>query len=261
MRTESSSHLTLTMCSNIYCLSHALKVTRYNTFQISHHTPPFSSHQVICDPLASTSPFLVHRHHWHAVSSCRLLLSLSPSQTERNSLWVFFPLFFFLFFKQCSEAVVMVMGYKDSSSSQCAWVGRALRLGLWMCVKECGCVSCIIPRIMPWRGWRDDLLVISWIWCVFYCLLNRVLIKRLGNDLFALVKVLINPLYSSSSFCCLSVTHTEGCTHWFSQSSWHADTKYSQYSENNKKGDNLPSVRFKHQSSLTKHNMHHIWGH
>lgn len=139
----------------------------------------------------------------------------------------FFLFFSFLFFKQCSEAVVMVMGYKDSSSSQCAWVGRALRLGLWMCVKECGCVSCIIPRIMPWRGWRDDLLVISWIWCVFYCLLNRVLIKRLGNDLFALVKVLINPLYSSSSFCCLSVTHTEGCTHWFSQSSWHADTKYS----------------------------------
>lgn len=104
--------------------------------KISHHTPPFSSHQVICNPLASTSPCLVDIHHWHAVSSCRLLLSLSPSQTERNSLWLF-PFFFFL---QRSER--QLLWWWDTKTALAANVHEWEEHWGWVC--ECVRTSVVV---------------------------------------------------------------------------------------------------------------------
>lgn len=110
----------------------------HNTFRISHHTPPFSSHQVICNSLASASLLLFTqtRTHWHAVRSCRPLLSPSPSQTE----WEEFTLAF-SFFSQ----VPWGSCYGDRIQRQLGqpmytWVGRALRLCSWKWVCVCVCV-------------------------------------------------------------------------------------------------------------------------
>lgn len=137
------------MCSIIYCLSHALKVTRYNTFQ------NFTSHTSFLFSPSHLQPACLYKPvscRQTPLTCCEQLptatLTISKSNWEKFTLA--FP--FFFLFTTFREAVVMVMGYKDSSSSQCTRVGRALRLGLWMCTNECGCVSCIKPRIMPWRG-------------------------------------------------------------------------------------------------------------
>lgn len=119
----------------------------------------------------------------------------------------------FFFFLQRSER--QLLWWWDTKTALAANVHEWEEHWGWVCecvTNECGCVSCIKPRIMPWRG-SGMICQISWIWCVFYCLLNRRQTKSLDNDLFALVKVLMNSLYSSP-FCCLSVrvTHKEGCT-------------------------------------------------
>lgn len=150
-RVEGTSRLTLTICGIIYLKN--ILFWYLTIFRISHHTTPFSSHQVICSWLASTSLLLLHTdtpipYKDTLRGAARALCSPSPSQAE----WEKFTLAFFFFFHMFSEAVVMVIGYKDSSGSQCTWEGRAQRLCL--SVNECVFVSCIIPRIIPWRGSR-----------------------------------------------------------------------------------------------------------
>lgn len=132
--------LTLTMCGIICCISLVLK---------SHalqHLPNFTSHSPSLFTPSHLQPACLykpaswsHTPHWHAARSCRPLLSPSPSQTE----WEKFTLAF-SFFCSCSEAVVMVMGYKDSSGSQCTheWEEH------WVCV----CMHACLPCIMPWKG-------------------------------------------------------------------------------------------------------------
>lgn len=148
------------MCGIIYCMSLVLKShTHYKTFRNSHHTPPFSS-RVICTLLASTS--LPHTDMLRRAAD-RHSHHLQVKLSERNSLWLF-PFFSWVF----CEAVVMVMGHKDSSGSRCTheWEEH------WVCECECGCVF-VCPAWCLRMRFRDDLPLISWLWCVFYCLLNR----------------------------------------------------------------------------------------
>lgn len=73
------------------------------------------------------------------------------------------------------------------------------------------CVSWIISWIMPWRGSWDDLPIIRWAWCVFYCLLNRRLIK--GFYFIFLSKGLNELLiFSTPGYLSLSATYTANFT-------------------------------------------------
>lgn len=168
----------------------------FDTHHVRHHrlyVPRSQKSHSLQDlsKFTSHTPFLFTSHlhpaclyepasHRHAAQSCRPPLSPSPSQTE----WEKFTLAFSFFSWVFCEAVVMVMGHKDSSGSQCTheWEEH------WVCECECGCVF-VCPAWCLKMRLRDDLPLISWMWCAFYCLLNR------GFVYSALLRVLIKSWY------------------------------------------------------------------
>lgn len=139
------------------------KVTLYNTFSnLTSHTP-FSLHTKwrCCLLFTHTTP-----------TCCEKLptatLTISKSNWVREIHLGFFLFFLWMF----CEAVVMVMGYKDSSGSQCTheWEDH------WVCVCECVCLClCVMhnSKDNALKRLGDDLSPISWMWCVFYCLLSK----------------------------------------------------------------------------------------
>lgn len=113
-------------------------------------TPLFSLWYLglICSTPASSDP--PHSAHWHTAGSCQPLL---PTVSESN--WVKEIHFGFFFFSGLlSEAVVMVMGYKDESASQCTHGWEINRV--YVCDGECACVHvCVLPTAcheVTW-GW------------------------------------------------------------------------------------------------------------
>lgn len=174
------------------------KVTLYNTFPITHHTRPFlftlSHLQPSCLYKAASCSH-IHTPRRHAVRGCRPLFSPPPSQSEWEKFTLAFSFFLDVLCGSC---------YGDGIQRQ-LWqpvytrVGRSLSLCLQMCVPVCN---------------APDLSPISWIWCVFYCLLKKRLIKRLC--VIGLVDSLNKLLIFSFITIFLSVTHTSSHTAWFS---------------------------------------------
>lgn len=138
------------MCSIIYCLSHALKVTRYNTFQ------NFTSHTSFLFSPSHLQPACLYKPvscRQTPLTCCEQLptatLTISKSNWEKFTLA--FP--FFFFFLQRSER--QLLWWWDTKTALAANVHEWEEHWGWVCecvTNECGCVSCIKPRIMPWRG-------------------------------------------------------------------------------------------------------------
>lgn len=179
--------LTLTMCGIVRCISLVLES---HTLQC---LPNFTSHTpFLCTP-SHLQPACIykpapcsHTHHIDILRGAadRYSHHLQVKVSERNSLW-FFPFFAASMF---CEAVVMVMGHKDSSGSQCTheWEEH------WVCLCECVCFGlCVLHN--AWdnalKGLADDLPLISWMRCVIA--LEQKADKK-AFVLFALVRVLIN---------------------------------------------------------------------
>lgn len=140
--------VTLTICGIIYCISLVL------TSHTLQHLPDFTSHTLLLFRLSHPLPACHYKpassSHTHTTVTCCEELP-SATLTISKSDWVREIHFgFFLFFQMFCEAVVMVMGYKDSPGSQCTHEWEEHRGWVfWVCV----CVwVCIMPRIMPWRG-------------------------------------------------------------------------------------------------------------
>lgn len=139
---------TLTMCGITNYLVQMLK-SHAAQHLLNSHDRPFSLHiksSVARLPVQACSLF-THTTLTH----CEDLPSATLTITEWN--WVREIHFGFSFFLSlmCFEAVVMVMGYKDSSSSQCTheWEEHWGCVCEYVPVNESTCLSCVIPKIMP----------------------------------------------------------------------------------------------------------------
>lgn len=134
---------TLTMCGITNYLVQMLKKSRCPTPSEFHMPDPFlfTSSSVSRLPVQACSLF-THTTLTHCEDLPSATLTISESNWVRE---IHFGFSFFLS-PMCFEAVVMVMGYKDSSSSQCTheWEEHWGCVCEYVPVNESTCLSCVI---------------------------------------------------------------------------------------------------------------------